>query len=197
MSSSSWRRSSISEQPRGGRCPRGRCRRRPARCGTTVSTISSASSASRQIGKRATPREFLEQQRLALHHRQRGLRADAADAEHRRAVGDHGHGVRLDRVRERPLGVLGDRGADARHAGRVGHRQVVGVFTLMLRPVWIFPPRWSLQRPGLHLPSTRAPRTDRAAEITSPLCSALAHFTVSRRVSPFPSRPGSSPRRPA
>jgi hypothetical protein len=33
--------------------------------------------------------EFLEQDRLAFHHRLRGQRADIAEAEHRGAVGDH------------------------------------------------------------------------------------------------------------
>ena len=40
--------------------------------------------------------EPLEQRRLALHHRQRRERADVAQAEHRRAVGDHRDGVALD-----------------------------------------------------------------------------------------------------
>ncbi len=34
--------------------------------------------------------EPLEQRGLALHHRQRGAGPDVAEAEHRRAVGDHG-----------------------------------------------------------------------------------------------------------
>ena len=41
--------------------------------------------------------ELLEQQRLALHHRHRRLRADVAEAEHGGAVGDDRDGVLLDR----------------------------------------------------------------------------------------------------
>ena len=63
---------------------------------TTVSTISSGVVTSRQIGKASTPGEVLEQQRLALHHRQGAGRADVAQAEHRGAVGDDGDGVLLD-----------------------------------------------------------------------------------------------------
>ena len=69
--------------------------------------------------------ELLEEQRLALHHRHRGLGADVAEPEHRAAVGDDGDGVPLDRQVPGALGVVGDRLADARDAGRVGHRQVV------------------------------------------------------------------------
>ena len=70
----------------------------------------------------------LEQQRLALHHRQARLGADVPQAQHRRAVGDHRHqvalaGVVIDRVR-----VLGDVPAGLRHAGGVGQRKVVPRF---------------------------------------------------------------------
>ena len=78
--------------------------------------------------------ELLEQHRLALHHRHRRLGADVAEAEHRGAVGDHGHGVRLDRVLERLLAVLGDRRAHARDAGRVGHREVVAGLERHVQP---------------------------------------------------------------
>jgi len=70
--------------------------------------------------------ELLEQHRLAFHHRQRPLWGRCHPA---RAppvpVGDDGHGVLLDRERERPVPVLLDRQAHARHARRVGHREVV------------------------------------------------------------------------
>ena len=69
--------------------------------------------------------ELLEQHRLALHHGQRRLRADVAEAQHRRAVGHDGDVVLLDRVAERLLGVVVDREADPRDARRVGHREVV------------------------------------------------------------------------
>ena len=71
------------------------------------------------------PAELLEQDRLALHHGQRRLRADVAEAEHRGAVGDDGDRVLLDGQVPDLLGVVGDRAADARDAGRVGHREVV------------------------------------------------------------------------
>ena len=45
--------------------------------------------------------ELLEEHRLALHHRHRGLGADVAEAEHRAAVGDDRDGVALDRELER------------------------------------------------------------------------------------------------
>ena len=69
--------------------------------------------------------ELLEQHRLALHHRHRGLGADVAQAEHGAAVGDDGDRVALDRVLEGLVAVARDRRADARHAGRVGHAEVV------------------------------------------------------------------------
>jgi hypothetical protein len=69
----------------------------------------------------------LEQQRLALHHRQRRLGTDVAQAEHRGAVGDDGHRVLLDRQVVDPGRVVGDRATHPGHTGRVGHRQVVAV----------------------------------------------------------------------
>jgi hypothetical protein len=71
------------------------------------------------------PGELLEQQGLALHHREGGLGADVAQAEHGRAVGDHGHGVALDGQLAGVGRVGGDRPADPGHPGGVGHRQVV------------------------------------------------------------------------
>ena len=49
--------------------------------------------------------EALEQGRLALHHGQRGVRTDVAQAEHGRAVGDHRDGVPLDGQPARVLPV--------------------------------------------------------------------------------------------
>ena len=69
--------------------------------------------------------ELLEQHRLALHHRHRRLGPDVAEAEDRAAVGDDGDGVLLDRVLERLRAVGVDVLADPRHAGCVGHREVV------------------------------------------------------------------------
>ena len=65
--------------------------------------------------------ELLEQQRLALHHGQRGERADVAEAEHRRAVGDDEDRVGLPGVAPRQRRVGGDRRrhpADARACRR-------------------------------------------------------------------------------
>ncbi len=78
--------------------------------------------------------EPLEQRRLALHHRQRRARADVAQAEHGRAVGDDGDGVALDREAAYVVGVGRQRQADATHARRVGHRQVVAGPQRDLRP---------------------------------------------------------------
>ena len=50
--------------------------------------------------------EPLEQQRLALHHRLAGERADVAQAEHGRAVGDDRHQVPAGGVAERLQRVL-------------------------------------------------------------------------------------------
>ena len=65
--------------------------------------------------------EFLEQHRLAFHHRHGGFRPDVAQTEHRGTVGDHGHRVVLDGECV-DLALVGrDRLAHARDAGRVGH----------------------------------------------------------------------------
>src|SRR6266478_3780958 len=53
------------------------------------------------------------------------LRSRSSISKQRGAAGDGGHGVLLDRERERPVPVLLDRQAHARHARCVGHREVV------------------------------------------------------------------------
>ena len=68
--------------------------------------------------------EFLEEDGLALHHGQRGFRADVAEPEHRRAVGDDGDCVLLDRQVPDQLRVVGDR--HARHGRRPGCRPSTG-----------------------------------------------------------------------
>ena len=70
---------------------------------------------------------------LALHDRHRGARADVAEAQHGRAVGDDGDRVALDRQPAHVLGVVGQRHAHAGDAGRVGHRQVVAGLQRHLR----------------------------------------------------------------
>ena len=68
--------------------------------------------------------EFLEQDRLAFHHRLRGQRADIAEAEHRGAVGDHGDQIGAGRQRGGFRRVLGDLGAGGGDARRIGQREV-------------------------------------------------------------------------
>ena len=68
--------------------------------------------------------EPLEQRRLALHHRQRGLRPDVAEPEHGRAVGDDRDRVALDR---QPAGVArGSRRSPGRPARRPACRPSTG-----------------------------------------------------------------------
>src|SRR6266545_4962193 len=70
-------------------------------------------------------RELLEEHRLALHHRHGRGRPDVAEAQHRRPVGHHRHGVALDGELAGVVGVGGDGAAHAGDPWRVGHRQVV------------------------------------------------------------------------
>jgi hypothetical protein len=60
---------------------------------STVSMISSGVGGVEADREGVDAGELLEQQRLALHDRHGGLGADVAEAEHRGAVGDDGHGV--------------------------------------------------------------------------------------------------------
>ncbi len=69
--------------------------------------------------------EILEEQRLAFHDRQAGLRADVAQSKHARAVGDDGDRIPLVGVLIDPLGLLRDRLAGGRHAGRVPDRKIL------------------------------------------------------------------------
>ena len=69
--------------------------------------------------------EFLEQDRLAFHHRLGGQRPDIAEAEHRGAVRDDGHEI-LPRGQFGGLARIGgDRLAGGGDARRIGERQVV------------------------------------------------------------------------
>jgi hypothetical protein len=68
--------------------------------------------------------KLLEQTGLALHHRFRGQRADVAQAEHGRAVGDHAHEVAARGVFESQRWVGFDRQTRVGHAGRVGQREI-------------------------------------------------------------------------
>lgn len=74
---------------------------------------------------RVDPAELLEEDRLALHHGEGGLRTDVPEAEHRGAVRDDGHDLRLPGVVVDEFGLLGDGAAHLGHAGRVREGQVV------------------------------------------------------------------------
>ena len=91
----------------------------------TAATISSGSVVSRQIGKASTPPNSLNSIALPSITGSAASRADVAEAQHRRPVGDDRDVVLLDRVAEGLVRVVADREADPRHAGRVGHREVV------------------------------------------------------------------------
>ena len=68
--------------------------------------------------------KLLEQNALALHHRLTGQRADIAQTQYRRAVGNHRHQVAARGVfvgRQRIFGDLEARRGDAR---RIGQRQI-------------------------------------------------------------------------
>ena len=68
--------------------------------------------------------EFLEQHRLALHHRLGGERADIAEAEHGRAVGDDADQIGAAGVVGGGVRIVMDGEARRRHARRIGERQV-------------------------------------------------------------------------
>ena len=129
MSSSSRRRSSTSKHTGAAMSSR----LMPPKTGAmrcTVSTIGRSPARRRDVEadrEGVDAGELLEQQRLALHHRQGGLRADVAEAEHGGAVGDDGDGVALDREVVDRGRLVGDGHAHPGDARRVGHRQVVAV----------------------------------------------------------------------
>ncbi len=68
--------------------------------------------------------ELLEQAALALHHRLAGQRADVAQAQHGRAVGDHADQIAARGVFGRLARVGLDVEAGIGHAGRIGQRQI-------------------------------------------------------------------------
>ena len=77
--------------------------------------------------------ELLEQDALAFHHRLGGERADVAEAEHGRAVGDDGDQVAARGVAEGVGRVGDDLLARRGDAGRIGEREVVLVDELLGR----------------------------------------------------------------
>ena len=68
--------------------------------------------------------ELLEETPLAFHHRLAGQRADVAQAQDRRAVGDDGHQVAACGQVARLERVFGDRHAGIGDPGRISQRQV-------------------------------------------------------------------------
>ena len=68
--------------------------------------------------------EFLEQHRLAFHHRLGGERADGAEAEHGGAVGEDGDEILARGVARRAVRVGGDRLAGKGDARRIGERKI-------------------------------------------------------------------------
>ena len=78
--------------------------------------------------------EFLEQNRLAFHHRLGGERADRAETEHRSAVGEDGDQVLARGVDRRTVGVGRDRLAGKGDAGRIGEREIALVGERLRRP---------------------------------------------------------------
>ncbi len=68
--------------------------------------------------------EALEQHRLAFHHRLGGQRAEIAEAQNRRAVGDDGDHVAARGVVVGGRGVGGDRLHGHGDAGRIGEREI-------------------------------------------------------------------------
>jgi hypothetical protein len=100
--------------------------------------------------------ELLEQHRLTLHHRHCGPRADVAQAQHRRPVGDDRHRVAFDRVLEGLVGVLLNRRADAGDARRVGHREIVARLQRTLVVLLDLAPDVQHERPVGGVQDTRA-----------------------------------------
>ena len=76
-------------------------------------------------------RELLEQHRLALHHRLGRERADVAEAEHRGAVGDHGHQVTARGVAERVDRIGDDLFASRGHTRRIRQCEIALVGELL------------------------------------------------------------------
>ena len=124
MSSRSWSLRSISKHRGAEMSSRFTPPKEGARR-TTVSTISSTSVQCERDRHRVDPAELLEEDRLPLHHREGGLGPDVPESEHGRAVRHDGDDRGLPRVVVDELGLLGDRAAHLRDAGRVREGQVV------------------------------------------------------------------------
>ena len=107
------------------RCRSGGCPRRPTSSSATASAISAGSRRSTGSGKASMPASLCRNDALGLEGRQRRLGAQVALAHDRAAVAHDHHAVALDGVVPGLLEVVVDGHAHARHAGRVGHREVV------------------------------------------------------------------------
>ncbi len=126
MSRASTRRCSTSKQ-RGAEMSSRLIAPNEGAIAVTAATISSGIGGAEHDRHRVEPGERLHQRRLALHHRQRGLRSDVAEAQHRGAVGDDGdHPGRPGVVAGRGR-IVGDQAGNPGHPGRVEHRQVAAV----------------------------------------------------------------------
>ncbi len=68
--------------------------------------------------------EFLEQDRLALHHRLGGQGTDRAETQNRCAVGEHGDQVLARGVDRRAIRIGRDRLAGKGDAGRIGEGEI-------------------------------------------------------------------------
>ncbi len=86
--------------------------------------------------------EFLEQDRLAFHHRLGGERPDIAEAEHGGAVGHHGDKVGAAGEFGGLRGIGGDGFAGRRHARRIGQRQIALVGERLCRLDFKFSGPW-------------------------------------------------------
>ena len=78
--------------------------------------------------------EFLEQNRLAFHHRLRRQRADGAEPEHRGAVGEDRDQILARGVDRRAVRIGRDRLARKGDAGRIGERQIALIGERLRRP---------------------------------------------------------------
>jgi hypothetical protein len=98
----------------------------PPNVGSSAATVSMNSFVSlrRSPDRRRRCRELLEQARLAFHHRLARQRADVAQAQHSRAVGDDRDQVAARRVIPGQLGRRGDLQARLCHTRRIRQRQV-------------------------------------------------------------------------
>ena len=71
--------------------------------------------------------EFLEQNRLAFHHRLGRQRANVAQAQHGGAVGDHSHKIAARGIAAGRGGIVLDFQTGLGHAGRIGAAQVAAI----------------------------------------------------------------------